>query len=182
MARRVPVRQDGVILAMALMFLALLTATAAVGPGVAALELLRASSMDAWSRADAAATAGLEIALAQGELISTSPAVVVRGTLATAEYTVDSEFLGFRSATPAQPPGNLVEWHFLLTASGTAGRGARSLQALQVFILAPEPEDRDRCESAGCAVPRICAEALPCETGLRASPVPVGWHLPSEGS
>lgn len=170
-------RQNGIILAMALMFLALIAATAAVGPAVAGLELLRAGALDAWSRADAAALTGLATALAEGDLTSTSPRVIATDLTPSAGYSVRSEFLGFRTASADEAAAGLLEWHFTLTAAGTAGRGARVVQALHVYVLAPEPPDRSACMSDGCAVPPICADASACDPALNSPPVPVGWHV-----
>lgn len=177
-----PSRQAGVVLAMALMFLALMTATATVGPAVANLELLRAGALEAWSRADAAATTGIDTALGEADLASTTPDIVASGTLAAARYSVRREFLGFRTATAGLTESGLVEWHFLLTSTGTADRGARTVQALEIAVLAPEPPDRDDCLSTGCPVPPICVDASPCDPGLRSPPAPVGWYMPSDAS
>lgn len=174
-------RQRGVVLAMALMFLALLTATAAVAPAVANLELSRAGALDAWSRANAAASAGLADALATGDLATTIPGVIVAGGSPGAGYTVTGEFLGFRAGSGESSAAGLVEWHFRMTAVGMAGRGAQAVQALDVVLLAPEPPDRDACIADGCPVPPICPGAPPCEPDLRYPPAPVGWHLPEDG-
>jgi hypothetical protein len=181
-ARVAASRQAGVILAMALMFLALMTATAAVGPAAASLELVRAGALDAWSRADGAAGTGLQTAIEEATVTSTAPAIVLNGPLPAAQYSVRSEFLGFRSASAEATAAGLVEWHFLLTSIGTAGRGARVVQGLQVAILAPEPADRDDCLAAGCPVPPMCLDAPACETELRSAPLPVGWHLVEDPS
>lgn len=173
-------RQEGIILAMALMFLALMTATAAVAPAAAGLELQRAGALDAWSRADAAAANGLATTLAQGDLTETSPGIIAGVTTPTAEYSVRREFLGFRAGSADETIVGLVEWHFALTAIGTAGRGARVVQALHVYVLAPEPADRGACLSDGCAVPPICVDVSLCEPALRPAPVSVGWHLPAD--
>ena len=174
-------RQDGFVMAMALMFLALVAATAAIGPRLAGLELIRASAADAWSRADAAAAAGLAVAVAveSGSLASTAPGTVAAGALSGADYTVRREFLGHVSPTGG-PPTDLLEWHFLLSSVGSADRGARAIHARHVFVLAPAPVDPDACEDPGCPVPGICAEAAGCETGLYAAPVTVAWHLPED--
>lgn len=180
--REAPFRQDGFVLAMALMFLALMIATAAVGPAVAGLELLRAGAIDARSRASAAATSGLQTALRQGEMATTSPGVVTTEVLPSARSTVHSVFLGFRAGSPEQTAAGLVQWHFLLTATGTSGRDTRETQAMQVSIVAPEPADRDTCVESGCPVPPICPGATPCGTPLRSPPVPVAWHVPADPS
>lgn len=179
---RPPARQEGIILVMALMFLALMTATAAVGPAAAGLELMRAGALDAWSRADAAAMAGLTTVFATGELTSTSPGIIASDAMPSAQYSVRSEFLGFRTASADETAAGLVEWHFALTAAGTAGRDARVVQALQLYVLAPEPPDRSACLSDGCAVPPICVGVSPCDPELRSPPVQVGWHLPGDAS
>ena len=180
--RAAPFRQDGFVLAMALMFLALMIATAAVGPAAAGLELLRAGAIDARSRADAAATSGLHTALRQGEIETTSPGIVATEVSPSARSTVRSVFLGFRHGSPEQTAAGLVQWHFLLTATGTSGRDTRATQAMQVSILAPEPADRETCIESGCPVPPVCPDATPCGTTLRSPPVPVAWHLPADPS
>lgn len=173
-------RQDGLILAMALMFLTLLSVTAAVAPRMATLDLARASAVDAWSRADAAAANGLVAALAQGGLASTVPGPIAAGTVSDASYAVHREFLGHRTIAPDGSDSTLLEWHFLLTSVGSADRGARSIHASHLLVLAPAPVDPDACTDPGCLVPPICIDLAPCETGVYAAPITVSWHVPED--
>jgi hypothetical protein len=170
-------RQRGLILGMALVFLMLLTLSAAMSPRLAALDLGRASAVDAWSRADAAAATGLARAVENGGLLSTAAGTVARGRVGDADYVVEREFLGHFTEALAGDE-NLTEWHFLLTAAGTADRGARVVHAQHLMVLAPAPPDPGACLDRGCSVPPICSGAAPCDAGLHAVPFTVGWHMP----
>jgi hypothetical protein len=162
---------------MALVFLMLLTLSAAMSPRLAALDLGRASAVDAWSRADAAAATGLARAVENGGLHFTAAGTVASGRVGDADYVVEREFLGhFTDALDGDE--NLTEWHFLLIASGTADRGARVVHAQHLMVLAPAAPDPGACLDPGCSVPPICSGAAPCDAGLHAVPFTVGWHLP----
>lgn len=167
-------RQQGAVLALALMFLALTATTAALAPRVAALELARSAAVDALSRSELAAATGLGLALETVDLLSTAPATLIDRDMGEASVNVDARFLGFR--TPAD--GDLLEWHFLLTATGRSARGARAIHRQQVFVLAPAAPDPAACLDPGCPVPPICDVAVGCATELRAPPVVAAWHLP----
>ena len=173
-------RQRGMILCMALVFLMLLTLSAATAPRLASLDLSRASAVDAWSRADAAAAAGLAVAADGGGLRSTAPGTVASGRAGDADYVVEREFLGHISHE-SDDGGNLTEWHFLLTASGTADRGARVVHARHLMILAPAATDPGACLDPGCNVPPICSGTASCDAGLHAVPFTMGWHMPEVG-
>lgn len=169
-------RQRGFILPFALVFLALTATTAVFGPRLAALELARSSATDALGRADLAAATALELARETVELTTTVSALLINRDRAGSSARVESYFLGFR--VPAGSDGALVEWHFLLTATGASTRGARSVHRQQVSILAPAPADPAGCLDPGCEVPPICRASEGCSTDLRSPPVVVAWHLP----
>lgn len=175
--RQVGDREDGAILVLALLFLALTSMTAAFAPRLATLELARSEAVDAFSRADQAAAAGLDLALSTTELVTTAPTTVLARDTLDGRVRVDAAFLGFRA------PGDgaaQVEWHFRLTAVGTSGRGARSVHRRQVYVLAPPPTDPVICREPGCAVPPLCSVGAGCDADLRMPPVPVGWYLPDD--
>lgn len=170
-------RQRGLVMATALMFLVLLTLSAALAPRVAMLDLARASAVDAWSRSDAAAGAGLAAALRDGSLSSTVPGPVSSGNVPGAVYAVHRQFLGFRSpANGEETP--VLEWHFLLSSTGRSNRGARATHAAHLMVIAPAPADEATCLTQGCAVPPVCVDPPTCESGVSADPVVVAWHLP----
>lgn len=177
--QKFPNRQRGMIMAMALIFLMLLTLGATTAPRLASLDLSRASAVDAWSRADAAAAAGLALAAEGGGLQSTAPATVASGRVGDADYVVEREFLGLVS-NDSDSGGSLTEWHFLLTASGTADRGASVVHAQHLLVLAPPPTDPAACLDPGCSVPPICPGGTACDQGLHAVPLAVGWHMPED--
>jgi hypothetical protein len=157
-----------------------MTLSAATTPRLAALDLGRASAVDAWSRADAAAAAGLAWAVENGGLDSTSAGTVASGRVGDADFVVEREFLGHFTDAP-DGDGNLTEWHFLLTAAGTADRSARVVHARHLMVLAPAPADPGACLAPGCSVPPICSGSAPCDAGLHAAPFTVGWHMPEVG-
>jgi hypothetical protein len=172
-------REDGAILVFALLFLALTSTTAAFAPRLATLELARSEAVDALSRADQAAANGLDLALRRTDLVTTAPTTVLARDVLEGRVRVDAAFLGFRARSDG---GELVEWHFSLTAVGASGRGARSIHRRQVYVLAPPPTDPDRCRDPGCAVPPACSAGAGCEADLRMPAVPAGWHLPDDAT
>jgi hypothetical protein len=172
-------REDGAILVFALLLLALTSTTAAFAPRLATLELARSEAVDALSRADRAAATGLDLALGTSDLVTTAPTTLLTRDVLEGRVRVDAAFLGFRSRSDG---GELVEWHFSLTAVGTSGRGARSIHRQQVYVLAPPPTDPDGCRDPGCAVPPACSAGAGCEADLRMPAVPVGWHLPADAT
>ena len=174
-------RQRGVVLAMALMFLALLTVTAGLAPRIAALDLARSSAVDAWSRADMAAGAGIVTALAIGALESTIAGPVAGGAVPGADYTVERRFLGFVPDPRTDDESGLVQWHFLLSSTGRSTRAAEVTHVVHLVLAMPAPDNETACMDPGCDVPPVCAEPPACETTLLPVPVTIGWHL-REGS
>ncbi len=174
-------RQRGVVLAMALVFLALLTVTAGLAPRIAALDLARSSAVDAWSRADMAARAGVVAALGAGALGSTVSGPVASGAVPSADYTVDRRFLGFVPDPRTDDESGLVQWHFLLSSTGRSTRAAEVTHVVHLVLAMPAPDNEAACMDPGCDVPPVCADPPICEMTLLPVPATIGWHL-GEGS
>ena len=170
-------RQRGVVLAMSLVFLALLTVTARLAPRIAALDLARSSAVDAWSRADMAARAGIVAALGAGALESTVAGAVASGAVPGAGYTVERRFLGFVPDPRTHDGSGLVQWHFLLSSTGSSTRAAEVVHVIHLVLAMPAPDNERACMDPGCDVPPVCADPPVCETTLMPVPVTVGWHL-----
>lgn len=170
-------RERGVVLAMALVFLTLLTVTAGLAPRVATLDLARSSAVDAWSRADMAARAGIVAALGAAALESTVAGPVAEGSIPGADYMVERRFLGFVPVTQANSDSGLVQWHFLLASTGRSTRAAEVTHAVHFSLTMPAPENQANCMDPGCDVPPVCADPPICEMTLLPTPVTAGWHL-----
>lgn len=160
-------RQSGVVLAIGLLLLLVLTVLAMAGMQAATIELQMAAADQHQQRAFQAAEAGIEQAIAAG-VFTLDPAVAAAsyddpaspepvpipgtGTPITAcPHSSDDPagrceyFLRFDSASGVTPvPGagqdadtDLRAYHFVIDAVGVAGRGARSEHTQSVYVVGP---------------------------------------------
>jgi hypothetical protein len=159
-------RQSGVVLAIGLLLLLVLTVLATAGMQAATIELQMAAADQHQQRAFQAAEAGIEQAIAAG-VFTLDPAAAAgyddptalepspipgTGTPITGcsqppdEPTGRCEyFLRFDAASGVTPvPGadpnadlDLRAYHFVIDAVGVAGRGARSEHTQSVYVVGP---------------------------------------------
>jgi hypothetical protein len=160
-------RQSGVVLAISLLLLLILTVLAMAGMQAATVELQMAAAEQHQQRAFQAAEAGIEQAIAAG-MFTLDPAAAAAcyddpaspepmpipgtGTPITACPATSDDpavrceyFLRFDAASGVTPvPGagqdvdaGLRAYHFVIDAVGVAGRGARSEHMQSVYVVGP---------------------------------------------
>jgi hypothetical protein len=174
-----PKSQDGVILAVGLMLLLIISMLATSGMTNATLETVKTGSGEAMDNAFFAAENGIAMALTGGDFShtrgSTLPVFPMPDGTSVATRI---RYLGLAFPAIEKYDTGLVEYHFLIETTVQASRSAKSRHVLQVMVPAPPPADPSICMSTGCDIPVICLPAPDeCETPLRVEPLRVAWHI-----
>jgi Tfp pilus assembly protein PilX len=144
-------REDGVVLAVALLLLLVLTLLGTTGLVTAVLEVRMAANVRQQERAFAAAEFGIEQALhATGlttSLTLSNPRVVPASGSAPAVPGSSPDTYAYRlyydtATTPARPEdaeAGLKAYHFVIEATGTSARGAADTHVQGFYVLGPDP-------------------------------------------
>jgi type IV pilus assembly protein PilX len=188
-------RQSGVVLAISLLLLLVLTVLAMAGMQAATIELQMAAAEQHQQRAFQAAEAGIEQAIAAGDFTldpaaaaacyndpaSPEPTLIPgTGTPITAcphpsgdpagrcEYCL--RFDAASGVTPVPGTGQDVDmdlraYHFVIDAVGIAGRGARSEHTQSIYVVGPATQ------LAACQ-----ANRAECALEAARSPVRTYWR------
>jgi hypothetical protein len=174
-----PKSQDGVILALGLMLLLIISMLATSGMTNATLETIKTGSGEAMDNAFFAAENGITMALSGGDFSHTRRSTLPVFTMPDGTpVATQIRYVGLGHPSDEEPDAGLVEYHFLIETTAQAMRSAKSQHVLQVMVLAPPPADPSICLSTGCDIPVICPPTPDeCETPLRFEPLRVAWHI-----
>ena len=174
-----PKEQSGIILALGLILLLIISTLATSGMSNATLEVIKSDSGTATDDAFYAAESGIANALAIGDFSNTRGSNVPMLTLqGGSSVQVSIRYLGL--VRPPQDdlfPG-LADWYFVVESTSKSTRTATARHALLVRVSAPPPLDERVCLDAGCDLPAICPPPPDdCTEPLRLEPVGVSWHV-----
>jgi hypothetical protein len=156
-------RARGAALIVGLVLLALIGSLALAAASAAHVELQLARNEHFRETAMAAASAGVESAIAR-IVSSSSPDTALpgfRSSLSTvgAWFEVQSRMLGYEGALPQVPGAGLAAAHVEIIATGHARRGAHDRQRaiIRLVVVAPVAEEAGACEPLAAGIP--CATA-----------------------
>jgi type IV pilus assembly protein PilX len=137
-------RQHGAALVVALIMLLILTILALTGMSTATTELTMAGNDQFRHNAAQAATAGIELAIADVGRVATTPGATVKladaalvADSTTDRYTTTARFIGDESGLPQSSAGKFIGLHYVIDSAGTSARNARDLQTQGVMVVAP---------------------------------------------
>lgn len=139
-------RQSGAALVIGLILLLVLTLLAVSGMNTATLELQMTGNQQFSQNAFQAAESGLDRAMASGNFTTVAPTVVTDATVPDSLDTFDSrtEFNLDNGITPVPSGGfslgvstGFQAYHFDITSTGTAARGATSTNTQSFYIVGP---------------------------------------------
>lgn len=134
-------RQGGAALAVALLLLVVFTILAIAAMGGSRMQLVMAGNMQFGTLAFQAAQTALEIRLATGAFTTAAAADVDDYEFADIGATAQSS-VEYRAATDAPAGGyslgaGFQAYHFEITATAAAPRGATSTQVQGLYIIGP---------------------------------------------
>lgn len=134
----------GAALAISLIVLTALSVLGIAGMSAVTTEIIMAQNLVFQQAADAAASSGIELALAAGPFPIDRPKTVTHefGHGVTVSATVE-----YRTTTQAASPGfssglrssGIRAYHYEIESTGRAPRGAVARQRQGFFVLGPEP-------------------------------------------
>jgi type IV pilus assembly protein PilX len=138
----VPSKQRGAALVIGLLLLVILTLLAISGMNSASTQLIMAGNEQYRQKAFNASSSGIETAISALPTVNqdltnptTTPKTTVPGADAEDAYVTSTQYLGTEDNVAGYSAGRFSAFHYQITGTGTALRGATSVQDQGAYLV-----------------------------------------------